>query len=560
MTGTLRSIKNASGEEYGRRIAPLGDINNDGLNDWAVGRFRSDTLFDDIVGNGVYPEEFLIYLGERGRLPLVSSGRRIGPDELGVLTSLLCAGDFDADGNRDIVCRFEFIGDTSYANQRGWQTNHLIVFWGDGSGRYGLGDTTRLQCAADIWIGLRSAGAYDLSGDLVDDLLVLGGGGLKNGENIRIPQISIFRGGRGRRWGRNGVGRTAEWFWWSPPAFNRISNLDHDCDGARDLALYHDDNSIPARIAILYGRRDGFPDTTSLEALDLTTANGHSSLLSDVTGDGTLDLLVNCGFDQMVRVYAGRPGQRLAEQYGSGNDAPVAGRGWWRRPWAEVWLPYKLHDGWRPAGFSGLFDIGDVTGDGISEIWVLSRPDLCGYMGGLFLDSLIDAGIAIPGTELQSVARLGDIDGSGMSTIAVGYDDIPHAVHDAFPGGVLFVRPDTTIYANGGGRYELPHLSGERCNSTVAVAERGSTASGELLLQALPNPSGGDVIVRWPAGSLNGQGTVRLLDETGRELWRRVLPLAQGEAVIPTQGIAAGAYYVSLIAGVRSATVRIIIQ
>jgi hypothetical protein len=147
-----------------------------------------------------------------------------------------------------------------------------------------------------------------------------------------------------------------------------------------------------------------------------------------------------------------------------------------------------------------------------------------------------------------------------MPTIAVGYDDVPHAIHDAFAGGVLFVKPDTTIYANGGGRYNLPHLPGELCNNTVGVHDPAGETTDELVVQALPNPSGGDVRVRWRTGALNGQGVLRLLDETGRELWRRTMPVSAGEAVVPTNGIPAGAYYVSLIAGVRSATVQIVIQ
>jgi hypothetical protein len=560
MTGTLRSIFTETGEEYGRRIVPLGDVNNDGLNDWAIARLRCDTLINGVLGSQRFPEDVLVYLGVRGGLPSTASGVQVGLSEGAVLTSMLCAGDFDADGNRDIVLRFQFVDDTSFGNSRGFDLNSIAVFWGNGTGEFSLQDTTRLQCESPTWMSIASAGGYDLNGDHIDDLLVWSGNGFKDGRQVDHADLQIFRGGRGRRWGRNGVPRTADWYWWSPPAFNRISSLDHDCDGARDLALFNDQAAEISRVSILYGNRAGFPDTTSVESVTLTLANGHYSIFSEITGDGSAELVVNTGSDERLRIYAGRPGQRLGDQYGSGYDPPIEGKGWWRRPWAEILLPFALHDAWTPAGWAPVFDLGSSNGDGSGDMWAYSEPELIVYMGGAYLDEFYDASIGLPARQLQSVARLGDIDGSGMPVIAVGYDDIPHAIHDAFPGGILFVKPDTTIYANGGGRNQLPHLPGERCENTVAVTDAPGQVHAELLLQALPNPSGGDVIVRWPAGSLSGQGMLRLLDESGREIWRSVLRLSQGEAIIPTSGIAAGAYYVSLIAGVRSATARIVIQ
>lgn len=255
MVGTIsRSVKVGWGEDFGRRIIPLGSIDGDRYADWAVELLRCDTAI-----GGATPEEVVVYHGVRDGLPPVSSGQRIGPTELGAMTSLLCAGDWDHDGNRDVAVRIQLFNDTSSGN-RDFETSRLVIFWGTSTGQFTVGGTTRLECNADMWLGINFAAGNDQTGDGIDDLLVWSTSGLTNNTIVKQPRLWIF---------------------------------------------------------------------------------------------------------------AGRPGQRLKDMFGNGNDGPTAGKGWWRRPWAEIWLPYRLHDGWTGAP-EVLYDMGDISGDGISEIWAFS--------------------------------------------------------------------------------------------------------------------------------------------------------------------------------------------
>jgi hypothetical protein len=111
MEGTLDCVR--GGEQYGRNIYAVGDVNHDGLQDWIVGHLRCDTLIELGPGSHAVAEELLLYRGVRGGLPSGESGERIGPSEVGSVTSYLASGDWDGDGNIDIAISVELYNDTS---------------------------------------------------------------------------------------------------------------------------------------------------------------------------------------------------------------------------------------------------------------------------------------------------------------------------------------------------------------------------------------------------------------------------------------------------------------
>ena len=93
----------SAGQQFGFSIGALGDLNGDGVTEYAVG----ERLYDD-EGHGINAGRFHVMNGESGE-PLFSHSRLIGhgPSSLsgnfdrmggGVST----AGDFDGDGVEDL--------------------------------------------------------------------------------------------------------------------------------------------------------------------------------------------------------------------------------------------------------------------------------------------------------------------------------------------------------------------------------------------------------------------------------------------------------------------------
>lgn len=451
MVGTIITNKAqpSKGEQFGYKIAPLGDVNHDGLADWLIGHKRIDSLM--IWGTArLIPEEFLLYTGVRNGLPSTESGVRIGPTELFCQSDFLAVGDFDGDGHRDIVMSAIVYEDTIFNANHGGSLTYVSVYWGNGSGHYSNNDTTRLDGSAAAWIDHGFGTAGDLTGDGVDDLAIYFPYGVAQGRQgrVNVPRLHVFNGGSGRRWGRNGIPASADMNWWSSDHFGSESTdlriFDQDRDGTIDLSVIdvieNGGMGITSRVAVLYGSADrpSF-DTSDMQQVDLTTADGKNTAFIDVTGDGYEELVMSCGYvDNVFRVFAGRKGQRLLDQYGSGKDEPIAGHGWWKRPWLEVSQPHVLHDGWFPVWRFGAPDLGDGNLDGIRDVWTYSEPFLLCYTTGEYFDQWVDGYIRVD--DLWAMANLGDIDGSGQETIALHFDQIPRRPIEPFPGGVRFIK------------------------------------------------------------------------------------------------------------------------
>jgi hypothetical protein len=445
-------------EIYGHDIRAVGDVNNDGLNDWIVAHQRCDTAIG-VGSSGRFPIDLLLYKGVRGGLPSVESGERIGPSEVGSITEFLAAGDWDDDGYRDIAVRIQLYNDTSAGNIDGYDISRLVVFWGNKSGTYTLQDTVRLASEAQAWLGIGPAVSIDIDGDSVEDLLVRNGSGLSHNQVFRQPNVHLYRGRHHERWGEAGQLNTADWrVWQAPPAYN-MAALDQDHDGASDIVFSVNTSAGVGSIGIIYGKKGGgLPDTTEFENITLDSANGHFSLFSDLTGDGIPELLMTCGSQDQIKVFIGLKGQRLRQQYGSGNQPPQPdSTRWWGHPWATVWMPRKVNPNWF-GDYHELYDLGDGNLDGIDDIWCFSWPYLLCYSGSGMLDSLVDGLVRVPLSGVISAARLGDIDGSGVATMAVSYDG-SHSAQHAFAGGIIYIKPSRSIPRDGTPR-RLPDRTG----------------------------------------------------------------------------------------------------
>ncbi len=533
-------------EDFGRAIAPVGDVNNDRIQDWVVSHARCDTIFPPRV-----PIELLLYRGVKGRLPDAPSGERIGPSEINSSTEFLASGDWDGDGHPDIAAMIYIYGDTTGGNTQGYHTARLAIFWGNAPGHYSLADTTRLSNGTeDLWINIFRAVSADFDGDGVQDLLAWGGGGIIGGVPYTTPTLYLYRGHVGTRWGRGGASANADWVKWTTPPTTHIGAMDQDGDGAVDLLLYHNTSAGTGHVSVLYGSKRRLPDTNDVRTTDLLIANGHYGLFSDITGDGIPELLLSCGNEQQVKVFIGLRGQRLLEQYGTGNDPAHPGSDvWWGRPWANIWLPNRINGNWTRANHE-LFDAGDANLDGLRDVWAVSDPFALCYTTGDYLDSLADALSYLPSSNgVRDMVNLGDIDGSGRATIAMSY----------YATTVLYIRPDSSIVSNGEVfRQQVPGTG----PPVVSVRAGETVSAGEpLSLTAAPNPSGGDVTLTWnPAGREGETALVTIADLAGREVARFFAPAARGTALWPTAGLPRGRYLIALRIGSRAASTAVTLE
>lgn len=378
-------------EEYGRSVYALLRLVGDSLGNWIIEHQLCDTL----VG-GREPNELLLYRGEPDSIAPSSAGVRIGPDEVGSFTQFLTAADFDQDGYLDLLCYVEIIGDTMFANTN-YQIGYPIVYWGSKSRRYSTTDTSHLAGESDAWLGVFGAGVLDYHKDSMVLCLVSNTYDYYGHDSIgKGPGIRIFTLKRGERWGRSGVPNHAVWRLWNRPRVDfrgGTSILDHDGDGALDLALHFpgDEFGRNATVSVLYGRKNNLPDSNQLQSVRMDSANGRWGLFTDITGDGIPELVAHGGNDEVLRIFIGLRGQRLLEQYGSGKDPERPGeQQWWGRPWATLRLPRIFWTGW-PSSVRQVIPLGDGNGDGIDDLWIMSadRYLLC-YTTGEWLDDYVD--------------------------------------------------------------------------------------------------------------------------------------------------------------------------
>lgn len=553
MTGIIESRIAGWAETYGQEIYAVGDVDRDGRSDWLIQHLRVDTIVYDRM-----QDELLLYRGVQGGLPDVSSGQRIGPTRVGSQTQFLAAGDWDNDGNVDLAVREFIFGDTTGGSDGGWDVASVVVYWGSLTGVFDHSDTTHLNSGVEMWLGVRSATAADLDGDLKPDLCILTGGkGFEHSGTTEIPKLLIFRGRSGERWGREGISRASDWHWWNAPDTTKISVLNHDADGANDVAFIRNDDAIMSRasVAVLYGVLGKLPDTNAVETVLLSTADGHYASFIDLTGDRVPELIMTAAVDEVLKVFVGLKGQRLREQYGSGDDPPRpnAKEKWWGKPWAEIALPMKHAASWRKASYHAFYDLGDVGLDSVGDVCIWSHPWIGCYNGGRMLDDFLDGMIYIPGRYRTGVARLGDIDGSGEATIAVGYCETSEGINP-FPGAIRFVKTSRCVPVTGQER-ELPQGT-----DTVAGSPLPSNARPQNTLSAsiFPNPLTRSSTLMWHprAGSIR----IALIDSRGNELRRWYRDAAGGRFAFETAGLPRGAYALSLTIGGSTEIIRIVLQ
>ena len=542
---------------FGREIYPLPDVNGDSLAD-----FLTTVIISDTGGWGTNAKELRLYKGIRGGLPDINTYTRIGPSEIGSTILFLASGDWDGNGFTDIAVLQSVFGDTGFGNTSGRGIGHLVVWWGNSEGSYPLSDTTRLQNSTLGWGNPDRAFSIDVDENGVEDLLLFDVKGFADDSVVNLADVQVYLGGTGEQWGQQ-KGREAEWHWWEAPHIGRFTVLadrfqiiDQDQDGLEDIVMYQDarNNVDDTWVKIIYGRNDMILDTANIVEIDLRSSNGKYSLFSDITGDRIPELLVATGGEETLRAYIGLKGQRIEEQYGNGDEPAKPGEEvWWGKPWANIPLVNKLHDGWAAAGWGPIFDFGDGGLNGVDDLWLYSKPDLIFYNGGNLFDSLYDGWVTIP-CGGGALVRLGDIDGSGKETIAVGYQCGTTA-------GIKFAQPSTVVPT--GGVYRMVP-AGTDTISGMRAESRGMRLSSLLGVHAVPNPASAVVRIVWRAGETetggSGEAVVRVTDVRGQEVKTFTLPAYEQETVWDASKTFGGTYFITVTIGDVSETTEVRIQ
>jgi len=309
------------------------------------------------------------------------------------------AGDVDGDGYDDVIC-----GEPCANGNRGLFSVRSGRF---GSGVFGLGSGT-----VDEMLGTAVAGAGDVNGDGMDDVIVGAGG-------FGSAYVKVFT--------RNGASGT-------PTTLYTFTRQAADTAFGWDLAGVgdvnqdgYDDVAVGAgnSVRIYSGRTGGLLRTLAVECTDLARAG-------DVDGDGYDDVLVgshsgspfSAGSPGQVRVFSGRTGGVL-----------------------------RLFQGDSASDFFGRSVSGgaDIDGDGVPDVVVGAPGDddngsLCGSVralsgntGAILFTRYGDVAGDLLG---QSVALVGDMDGDGRAEFAAGAPgDVGGYVHVYGSNGALLFTP-----------------------------------------------------------------------------------------------------------------------
>ena len=456
---------------YGWSVAPAGDVNADGYDDFVVGaaNFDDGELDEGAaflhLGSPTGPGTTFDWMGTSN-----VAGARFGTDVDG-------AGDVNADGFTDVI-----VGAPEYTNGE-LNEGAAFLYLGSPTGLAALPQRTIEGQVAGQFLGV-VGGAGDANGDGFDDVAV-GATGYAN------PQVNegaafLFLGSSA------GLEPQATWIGEGDQLGGSFGNAlsfagDVNGDGFGDLVIggsRFDDNASPeeGRAVLYFGCAQDLETDPSwmFEGEEPQSALGWSvAFAGDVNGDGFSDALVGAPLDDAGGVDAGmaylfeggpngladspawtfggdQPGALLGAALATAGD--VDGDGYddvlIAAPFRDVatndegmvWLfrggPTGLETlpSWSVAGSqagehfgASVGSVGDADGDGRADVFVSSPeydgPEIdegrisvfYGRQGGLESTPRFSAESDQPGAGFgASACGTGDIDGDGFDDLAVG--------------------------------------------------------------------------------------------------------------------------------------------
>ncbi len=342
----LRSMPTplAPDARFGHALAAAGAVDADGVPDLVVGAHGEELVFGSPTQSAFRPGVVFVYSGKTAQVILRLDEPGGGDTDFGF--SVAGLGDVDADGHDDIAVGAPAL--TYHTGFQGWGSlipgRAWIVSGADGALLHELVG----QAAGDVF-GYALAAVGDLDGDDVQDLAV------------SARQRDVF-----------------------PPLSPESVSVFSGATGARLLAV-RDPGHAPPLIG-------GLPRFGSALAG-----------AGDLDGDGVPDILATAVGDPLT---LGSLGQALLL---SGADGSVLRR--WNPTYSGTFVA---------SGFGLSIAAGDVSGDGVVDVLVAhgGAADVAAFSGtdDGHLDTLLLGGGG-GGTE---VAVLGDVTGDGIGDFAVG--------------------------------------------------------------------------------------------------------------------------------------------
>jgi hypothetical protein len=394
---------------FGYSVATAGDVNGDGYADVIVGARN--------YSNGQATEGgAFVYLGSAAGLEL-SPAWTAGSDQAGgnFGNSVATAGDVNGDGYADVI-----VGAWFYDNGEG-DEGRAYVFLGSATGLGASPAWTAESDQASANFGISVATAGDVNGDGYSDVIV--GADLYDNVESDEGRAFVYLGSA------TGLGASPAWTAESDQASANFGILaatagDVNGDGYADVivgAWLFDSGQVDEGRAFVYlGSATGLGASPAWTAeSDQASANFGISVATagDVNGDGYSDVIVGAQLYDNGQLNEGRVFVYLGSAAG-----PTATPGW-VTDGSEVVFAYGI----------SVATAGDVNGDGYSDVIVgaseadngeVDEGQAFVYLGSSVGLSLTPAWMA-DGNQNDayfgfSVATAGDVNGDGYSDVIVG--------------------------------------------------------------------------------------------------------------------------------------------
>lgn len=286
---------NGQGDHLGTAACLAGDVDADGVNDFAVGA-PDDNVPQFRDGGSVQ-----VFSGRDGRLLHTFLGERVA-DFLGY--TLDGMGDLDGDGHDDLL-----VGVPGRLDPAGRWTGALVVYSGrDGSVlRTSYGERVASTLGQqDTW------SLADTNGDGLRDYL-----GVDRGT---IGYVRLFSGADGSELHRLAVGE--------PNSMTAGPAPDMNHDGFADYAVGWSGGgaNFAGEVQVFSGRDGALLHTFEGTRTSSLALGGHVGTVGDLDGDGYDELLASAGYADgpsgtqcgAVRAFSGRDGHVVMTAYGAG--------------------------------------------------------------------------------------------------------------------------------------------------------------------------------------------------------------------------------------------------
>ncbi len=457
-------------DRFGSSVAPLGDLDGDGVGDLAVGAFR------DANGGTPRGAVWVLFLEADGT---VKTQRKIDGNEGGFMgafgpqfgISVAALGDLDGDGVVDLAVGAD--GDDDGGGDRGSVWVLFLATDGTVKARQKISDReggfTGTLRNIDLF-GASLAALGDLDGDGVRDLAVGARGDDDGGDQhgavwvlflepdgtVKAHQkISATQGGFGGTLG------DSDFFGCSVTALG-----DLDGDGVTDLAVGANSTDGAAlgegAVWVLFLRADGTVRTQQeissteggfMGGLEFIDFFGSSvTALGDLDGDGVADMAVGTPGDD-------DGGTNRGATYVLFLDTDGTVKGQQKISSSAGGFTGALADG--DSWSISVAAAGDLNGDGVTDLAAGAlETDQRGAVWVLFLAAdgtvqaqhrISDGAGGLPASTLEgndsfgrSLVALGDLDGDGISELAVGASAASFSTSRGAVW-VLFPRSDGTL-------------------------------------------------------------------------------------------------------------------